>query len=137
MKASSKLRVGELLIQEGAITQEQLEKALSVKKEGEAYKPLGEICVDLKFLSRARLHQILNQYQKRISVGDLLINLGLITPQQLDEGLAHQKKIGGRLGEILISKGFITENALVDALIHSDGNSQGGARFSSDRQKRF
>ena len=116
MKASSKLRVGELLIQEGAITQEQLEKALSVKKEGEAYKPLGEICVDLKFLSRARLHQILNQYQKRISVGDLLINLGLITPQQLDEGLAHQKKIGGRLGEILISKGFITENALVDAL---------------------
>ena len=116
MKAPSKLRVGELLMQEGAITREQLEKALAVKKEGEVYKPLGEICVDLKFLSRSRLHQILNQYQKRISVGDLLINLGLITPQQLDDGLSHQKEIGGRLGEILISKGFITENALVDAL---------------------
>ncbi len=116
MTAPNKLRVGELLIQEGAITQEQLEKALAAKKEGTAYKPIGEVCVDLKFLSRARLHKILNQYQKRISVGDLLINLGLITPQQLDEGLTHQKKIGGRLGEILISKGFITENALVDAL---------------------
>lgn len=81
MKAPSKLRVGELLIREGAITQKQLETALAVKKEGTAYKPRGEVCVDLKFLSRARLHQILNQYQKRISVGDLLINLDLITPQ--------------------------------------------------------
>jgi len=116
MKASSKLRVGELLVQEGAITQEQLLKALAAKKEGTAYKPIGEVCVDLKFLSRSRLHQILNQYQKRISVGDLLIKLGLITPEQLDEGLRHQKKIGGRLGDILVSKGFITENALVDAL---------------------
>ena len=116
MKASSNLRVGELLIQEGAITGEQLEKALAIKKEGRVYKPLGEVCVDLKFLSRSRLHQILSRYHKRISVGDLLINLGLITPQQLDEGLNHQKKIGGRLGEILISKGFISENALVDAL---------------------
>ena len=116
MNAPSKLRVGELLIQEGAITREQLEKALALKKDEKAYKPLGEVCVDLKFLSRARLHKILNQYQKRISVGDLLINLGLITPQQLDEGLDHQKKIGGRLGDILVSKGFITEGALVDAL---------------------
>lgn len=116
MNAPSKLRVGELLIQEGAITPEQLEKALTVKKEGKAYKPLGEVCVDLKFLSRARLHQILNRYQKRISVGDLLIKLKLITPQQLDEGLDHQRKIGGKLGEILVSKGFITEDALVDAL---------------------
>ena len=116
MNAPSKPRVGELLVQEGAITLEQLEKALAVKKEGKAYKPLGEICVDLKFLSRARLHQILNQYQKRISVGDLLIKLGLITPQQLDEGLDHQQKIGGKLGEILVSKGFITEGALVDVL---------------------
>jgi type IV pilus assembly protein PilB len=116
MTASSKLRVGELLIQEGAITQDQLEKALAAKKENNVYKPLGEVCVDLKFLSRSRLHQILNQYQKRISVGDLLINMGLITPEQLDEGLTHQKKIGGRLGDILVSKGFIAETALVDAL---------------------
>ena len=116
MNAPSKLRVGELLVQESAITPEQLEKALAAKKEGKAYKPLGEICVDLKFLSRARLHQILNQYQKRISVGDLLIKLGLITPQQLDEGLEHQRKIGGKLGEILVSKGFIAEGALVDVL---------------------
>ena len=116
MNAPSKLRVGELLVQEGAITPEQLEKALAAKKEEKAYKPLGEVCVDLKFLSRARLHKILNQYQKRISVGDLLIKLRLITPQQLDEGLDHQRKIGGKLGEILVSKGFITEGALVDAL---------------------
>lgn len=116
MEAPSKLRVGELLIQEGAITGENLVKALAVQKEKKIYKPIGEVCVDLKFLSRARLHQILNRYHKRISVGDLLINLGLITPQQLDEGLNHQRKIGGKLGEILVSKGFVTEGALVDAL---------------------
>lgn len=116
MGENSKLRVGELLIKDGAITREQLEKALAAQKKNTAYKPIGEVCVDLKFLSRTRLHQILNRYHKRITMGDLLINLGLITPMQLSEGLEIQKKTGKRLGEVLVQKGFLTENALVDAL---------------------
>ena len=116
MGENSKLRVGELLIKDGAITREQLEKALAAQKKNTVYKPIGEVCVDLKFLSRTRLHQILNRYHKRITMGDLLINLGLITPMQLSEGLEIQKKTGKRLGEVLVQKGFLTENALVDAL---------------------
>ncbi|MFO7986330.1 MAG: ATPase, T2SS/T4P/T4SS family [Desulfatiglandaceae bacterium] len=116
MQRVSKLRIGELLIQEGAITQEQLEKALAVQKRQKVYKPLGEVCVELRLITRPHLHRILNRYQKRISLGDLLINLGLITPDQLHEALMEQKKSGGKLGEILVHKGFIAESALVDAL---------------------
>ena len=40
-------------------------------------------------------------------IGDLLIEKGLINPQQLEEALEYQKKYGGRLGWILASLGYI------------------------------
>lgn len=116
MDTERRLRIGELLIKEGAITQEQLEKALAVQKRQRVYKPLGEVCVELRFVTRPHLHRILNRYQKRISLGDLLINLGLISPEQLQQALTYQKTAGGRLGQILVREGVITESALVDAL---------------------
>jgi len=116
MNKPDKLRIGDLLVKEGVITEEQLQHALAIQKKQEAYSPLGEVCIKQKLLTRNQLHKILTKYQKRISLGNLLINLGLITPQQLDEGLEEQKKTGGRLGGILVKKGFITENTLVDTL---------------------
>ncbi len=116
MSEATKLRIGELLVEEGAITDKQLDRALAVQKEKKPYKPLGEVCVELKFLTRTHLQRVLNRYNKRIPLGDLLINLGLITPPQLDECLAQQKERGGMLGEIMIKRGFIKETALVDAL---------------------
>lgn len=41
MEAPSKLRVGELLIQEGAITGENLKKALAVQKEKKSTNQSG------------------------------------------------------------------------------------------------
>ena len=116
MNKPGKLRIGELLVREGAITDEQLQDALAIQKQQKVYSPLGEVCITQKFLTRNQLHKILTKYQKRISLGDLLINLGRITPQQLNEGLEEQKKSGGRVGGILVKKGFITEDALVDTL---------------------
>lgn len=116
MNSKNKLRIGELLVKEGAVTRDQLEKALAVQKRQKAYRPLGEICVELKLVTRRHLHRILNRYQKRISLGDLLINLGLITPEQLQKALMQQKAAGGKLGEILVQNGVVTDNALVDAL---------------------
>jgi len=49
-------------------------------------------------------------------IGDLLVEKGLITPQQLEEGLRDQSVLGKRLGEILVAKGYITEEQLIDAV---------------------
>lgn len=116
MKSSKKLKLGELLIREGYITEEQLKEVLSVQKKLNVYKPLGEVCVDLKFVSRADLGRVLRKHNNRIYLGDLMVNLGLITPEELRMALEEQKASGGRLGELLIKKGFLTETNLVNAL---------------------
>ncbi len=51
-------------------------------------------------------------------IGEILIELGLITKDQLKEALKYQRTElkGKKLGEILISKGFISEKNLLTAL---------------------
>jgi len=109
-------RIGDLLVQEGAITGPQLDQALSIQKAQKVYRPIGEILVAQKFITRNHLNKILNKHQKRIPLGELLVNQGVITQDQLKEALDQQGKIGGRLGEILVKKGFINEAVLVDSL---------------------
>ncbi|MCM8775808.1 MAG: hypothetical protein NC930_05610 [Candidatus Omnitrophica bacterium] len=49
-------------------------------------------------------------------IGELLIEDGVLTRDNLLEALDHQKKNGGLIGQILISHGYITEENLVAAL---------------------
>ena len=54
-------------------------------------------------------------------LGDKLIRLGLITPEQLDIALKEQKRTGELLGEVLLRLGFITEEQLMNALSEQKG----------------
>ena len=49
-------------------------------------------------------------------LGEILIEDGLLSPEGLQEALAHQKKEGGLIGQILIQLGHMTEEDLVSAL---------------------
>lgn len=49
-------------------------------------------------------------------LGDILIAAGLLTQEQLEEGLKLQKGSGKRLGTVLQENGFITESDLIEAL---------------------
>lgn len=49
-------------------------------------------------------------------IGDLLEGMGLITPEQLSQALAEQKKTKTRLGQTLIDMGFLTEQQMISAL---------------------
>ncbi len=49
-------------------------------------------------------------------IGDLLLSVGVITEEQLNQALAMQKETKDRLGATLIKGGFITEGQLIDAL---------------------
>ena len=49
-------------------------------------------------------------------LGELLISAGMLTEQQLMEGIALQKNTGKRLGTVLQEHGFITEGELIEAL---------------------
>ena len=49
-------------------------------------------------------------------LGDLLISAGVITEEELEQGLALQKTSKERLGTVLIKNNIITENQLIEAL---------------------
>ncbi len=49
-------------------------------------------------------------------IGELLIENGLITPEQLDEALGVQRKDGDLIGNILVNLGYLDDDALLEYL---------------------
>ena len=54
--------------------------------------------------------------RKRIRVGDLLVEAGAITEDQLQQALEKQKEDGGRIGNVIMSMGFISKELLITVL---------------------
>lgn len=59
--------------------------------------------------------------RKKIRLGDVLVERGVITQEQLEQGLQLQKGSGRKLGETLIGEGFTTEEAIGRALSNQLG----------------
>jgi MSHA biogenesis protein MshE len=55
-------------------------------------------------------------FTRKIRLGDLLVEKGLITEDQLQHALGEQKKFGRKLGGTLIELGMIDENSLLELL---------------------
>ena len=115
-EAQRKYKVGEILLKEGVVTEEQLQEALEFQKAEEIPIPLGEVCINLKFISRSDLRKLLRKYQATIQLGELLVNMGLINDEQLEEALQHKEITGEKLGSVLMDLEYITEGALVEAV---------------------
>jgi len=49
-------------------------------------------------------------------IGEILLNEGIITQEQLNEAINLQKKEGGKVGEALIKLGYVTEEQILLAL---------------------
>lgn len=56
------------------------------------------------------------QIKLRKRLGDLLVEEGIITEQQVEQALAAQKKTGSKLGSTLIELGFLTEQKMLSFL---------------------
>lgn len=54
--------------------------------------------------------------RKKVRLGDLLVNSGVITQEMLEKGLALQKGSGRKLGETLVDEGITTEENIAKAL---------------------
>jgi type IV pilus assembly protein PilB len=54
-------------------------------------------------------------------LGDILIELGFITPDQLAAGLARQQNDHRRLGELLVAMGIVEEEKIAKALRRQTG----------------
>ncbi len=56
------------------------------------------------------------QIRLRKRLGDLLVEEGIITEQQVEQALAAQKSTGRKLGAALIDLGFLTEKQMLTFL---------------------
>ncbi|MGH6720465.1 MAG: hypothetical protein ACREER_14220 [Alphaproteobacteria bacterium] len=52
-----------------------------------------------------------------MSLGDILVAKGLVTTEQIGQGLTHQREKGGRLGDSLVTLGFVTAEQIEDVII--------------------
>ncbi|MEZ0369148.1 MAG: GspE/PulE family protein [Candidatus Sericytochromatia bacterium] len=121
--AVTTLKLGEILVREGYLTMDAVNKVLKIQQEKgfiseskKNYKPFGQICVELNLISSEELQRVLRKHNKRIQLGELLVNQGLIKPQHVDWAVDQQRVRSQRLGEILISNGLINSSQLLDAL---------------------
>lgn len=53
---------------------------------------------------------------EKIRLGEILIRQDLLTPAQLDEALAEQKRTGRKLGRIFVDNHFVTEKQISEAM---------------------
>lgn len=53
---------------------------------------------------------------RKLRIGEVLLEAGLITKEQLDKAVEIQKKHGGKLADIIIGSGFVTEVEFLRAL---------------------
>jgi len=106
-KAGPKL--GELLVEEGFLKKEDIQKALDVQHEEALLiqRPLGEVLLKLKMISEKDLEKALKHPDLRQSLGSLALHKELVTRPQLDLCLKKQKA-DQFIGEVLIQEGILS-----------------------------
>lgn len=88
--------LGQALVKRGILTQSELEKALEMQKQRKN-EYLGEILQSLG-VNQIKINETLDYLNKRKKIGDILVDLGLITPDALERALKDQKLIQARMG---------------------------------------
>jgi MshEN domain len=109
-------RFGELLIEEAAITREQLEEALRVQASLRHYVPLGQVLLSRGRLTRSLLTTLLRRHNKSARLGELLVRAGQITTDQLQSALDQQTHRRQPLGYTLMALGYVSEETMRSAL---------------------
>jgi type IV pilus assembly protein PilB len=113
---TSDYRFGTLLVNGGVITPAQLQRALRRQEELQGARPVGDILVEQKALTREQLDRYLVAFKKRRRLGDLLVASGVITAEQLSAAVESHKRTGERLGEAIVALGYATEEAIKQVL---------------------
>ena len=94
----SERKFGELLIEEAAITREQLEEALRVQSLAASLLPLGQVLLNRGRLTRSLLTTLLRRHNKSARLGELLVRAGQITTDQLQSALDQQAQTAAAPG---------------------------------------
>lgn len=117
---------GEQLVKQNLITQEELAEARA--HEARSGVPWYKQFVQSGRVSFGALEDVLryefhlpSTKNKQQQLGDNLVELKAITPQQLTAALAEQARTGRLLGSVLLEHGYVTEETIARALSRQQG----------------
>jgi len=133
-------RLGELLIEQGHISQEQLDEALEMQKMFPD-QTVGQLLCRLGYIRESDLSLVLDQKNKRRKLADILLKEGVIDQQRLSQARELSRQNDIPLERALLKLRFIDEEQLARSVatqydlpyveIHSISLDPGLARFIS------
>jgi hypothetical protein len=123
--------IGTLFVERGLLSESQIRVALEIQRE--TGQQLGQILVERFGVSRQELAAVVaeqwadmgrsmqsatdaasNESWRRL--GDIFVERGFVTPEQLEQALERQRETGERVGEALVAQGSISKFELAGAL---------------------
>jgi len=108
-------KVGELLVEQQLVTQEQLLEALELQKLFPD-QPIGQLLCKLGFIKESDLSFVLDQKNKRLKLTDILITDGIIDQQKLLQARDLSKQNGITLEKALLKLHYVDEDILAKAV---------------------
>lgn len=111
--AGSRGYIGELLMQTGRISSEQLKPILDEQDKSD--EPLGKLLMKHGHINRHELHSLL-AYQSAqadsanndspLKLGNLMLTTGKVTSDELDAAVTRQQQTHQKLGDVLVDMGY-------------------------------
>jgi hypothetical protein len=123
--------IGTLFVERGLVSESQVRVALEIQRE--TGEQLGKILVDRFGVSRKELASVVAEQWAELGqsgspeadarsndswrrLGEIFVERGFVTQEQLDEALRRQRETGERVGEALVAQGAISKFELAGAL---------------------
>lgn len=129
------VRIGDALLKKGLITSDQLQEAVDYQTKSGGR--LGDIIMELDGVDREAIQLFTKQVPSKGRLGEMLVNTGQITQQQLDQALAFQQKSGGVLGDILLSFRFIEPEQLYRTIANQNNMGRIGIDFAFEEENKL
>lgn len=113
--------LGQILVERNIISPGFLQLALDRQKiEKGKYKYIGEILLEMG-VPQQKIDEALDGYNKRKPIGQIFLDLKIITPDQLQEALEKQSQFAKMavrkpMGKLLVEMGVTTYNGYMEAL---------------------
>jgi len=108
-------RVGELLVEQNLITQEQLGEALELQKVFPE-QPIGQLLCKLGFIKESDLSFVLDQKNKRRKLSDILLKNGIVDQQKISHAREISKQSDITFDKALLKLRYIDEEQLAQAI---------------------
>jgi hypothetical protein len=105
-------RLGQFFLRTSALDEQELDAIL--REQSTTQKRLGELLVEKGMISQEELDRALENQQ--ILLGEVLVKHNYITQQQLEIALQRQSQTFEPLGEILVREGWVTVQEMEQAL---------------------